>query len=243
MKTLVLVALTAMLAMAATGCIISSGDDSEFATVTAEWSIKNLATNDNTLDCPPGTTTAALYNNVIDESGNLIGSPAIDLFNCNDFHGAATDLDPDVYQTWIKLTSDGGGNVYAESLSAIVDVIDSDKTFSTTILEDGGYFSIDWTLRDSNGAGELTCAQAMARNVSLDLSITGAGQNEPPIPVDLPCEGGFGVSQGLLAGSYTVSITATDADGPLGEAIVKSNQVIRDKNQVTDLGHVDIPID
>ena len=242
MKKLVLVALTAMLATAASGCIITSGDDTpeEDALITAKWSIKNLASNDNTLPCPPGTTTTALYNQAIDEAGNLIGSPEIDLFNCSDFQGTSGGLIPDVYQSWVELTSDNGANVYATSLSAIVDVIDVDKTFETTILEDGGYFKIDWTLRDAAGAGELSCAQALADNVSLDVTI--AGPSVPPVAVDLPCEAGFGVSQGFITGTYQVSITATDADGPLGEAIVKSNVVIGDRNEVTDLGHVDIPI-
>ncbi|MFN0246757.1 MAG: hypothetical protein ACKV2T_07595 [Kofleriaceae bacterium] len=245
MKKLVLVALTALLAMSASGCIITSGDDDPndtFATITAKWSIKNIASNNNNLPCPPGTTTTALYNQVIDDNGNLVGQPAIDLFDCDDFQGAATDLDPDIYQTWIELTTDNGASVTAESLSAIVDVIDVDKTFETTILEDGGYFMASWTLRDAAGGGVLSCAQALANNVSLDVTVS-ASPNDPPVPVDLPCEGGFGVSQGFRMGTYQISITATDAEGPLGEAIVRSNVPIGDWNAVTDLGAIDIPID
>lgn len=247
MKKLVLVALTAMVAMAASGCIITSGDDTgdddgDFATVTAKWSIKNLATNDNTLPCPPGTNTAALYNQAIDDAGDPVGSPAIDLFNCSDFQGAATDLLPDVYQSWVELTNGSGGTVYAKSLSAIVDVVSVDKTFETTILEDGGYFMLDWTLHAAQGAAELSCSQAGANNVSLDLTLQGTGPGTDPIAVDLPCAPGYGVSQGLQEGQYTVSITATDADGPVGPAVNMASKMILDRNQVTDLGHVDVPI-
>lgn len=245
MKKLVLVALAAIVAMTASGCIITSGDDGpdpiDDAVITAKWSIKNLASNNNNLPCPPGTTTAAVYAQPVDDSGNLVGQPRIELFNCDDFQGSTDPLVPDVYQAWVELTSDGGGNVFAQSLSAIVDVIDDDKTFETTILEDGGYFMLDWTLRDSVGAAELSCSEAQADNVSLDVTV--AGPSTPPIAVDLPCGPGFGVSQGFIAGSYTVSITATDAKGPVGPPVNKANVVIEDRNAVTDLGHIDIPID
>lgn len=245
MKKLVLVALTAMVAMAASGCIITSGDDDpidEFAAITAKWSIKNLATNDNTLPCPPGINTTALYNQVIDENGNAIGSPIIDLFTCSDFQGTATDLDPDIYQSWIELTTGSGGTVYAQSLSAIVDVIDTDKTFETTILEDGGYFELSWTLRAANGGGELTCAQAAATGVSILATLTTGGSDTDDI---LDCAPGYGVTAGLPMGTYVVSIDAINsANEPLGpDPVLKNNVVIGDQNAVTDLGHVDLPIE
>lgn len=244
MKKLVLVALTAMLAMAASGCIITSGDDDpidEYATVTAKWSIKNLASNDNNLPCPPGINTAALYNQKIDNNGNLIGSPAIDLFNCSDFTGRAEDLDPDIYQSWIELTTGSGGTVYAQSLSAIVDVIDVDKTFETTILEDGGYFSLSWTLRDANGGGELSCAQAAASGVGVLATVTnGVAATDD----QLDCAPGYGVTAGLLNGSYTVKISAINTAGDgLGESVLANAALIGDRNQVTDLGHFDLPVD
>ena len=245
MKKLVLLALTAMVAMTASGCIITSGDDDpidEFATITAKWSIKNLASNNNNLPCPPGTTTAAVYNQVIDDNGNLVGSPAIDLFNCSDFQGAATDLDPDIYQTWVELTSDNGTNVYAQSLSGIVDVITADKTFETTILEDGGYFQLSWTLRAAVGGAELSCSQATANGVSILATLTSGGSGTDDI---LDCEPGSGVTAGLRMGTYVVSIdavnSANEALGP--DPVLKNNVVIADRNEVTDLGHVDIPID
>jgi hypothetical protein len=244
MKKLVLVALAAMVAMTASGCIITSGDDDpidEFATITAKWSIKNIASNNNNLPCPPGTTTAALYNQVIDDNGNLVGSPAIDLFDCDDFQGAATDLDPDIYQSWVELTSDGGGTVYAQSLSAIVDVIDVDKTFETTILEDGGYFELSWNLMDANGGGPLTCAQAGATGVGILTTLTSGGAGIDDL---LPCAPGYGVTGGLLMGSYTVQVSAVDSvNEGLGEGILKNAQLIDDRNAVTDLGSFTLPID
>lgn len=244
MKKLVLVALMAMVGMTASGCIITSGDDDpvdEFAAITAEWSFKNLASNDNTLPCPPTYNTTALYNQVIDEAGNLVGQPIIDLFDCGDFRGTATDLDPDIYQSWIEVTTGSGGMVYAQSLSAIVDVIDVDKTFSTTILEDGGYFQLSWTLADANGGGTLTCSQAAATGVGVLATLTG-----PNTATDdqLDCAPGFGVTAGLLMGSYTVEVSAINNAGEgLGAGIIRTAQVIDDQNAVTDLGSFMLPID
>lgn len=243
MKKLVLVALTAMVAMAASGCIITSGDDApaEDAVITAKWSIKNIASNDNSLPCPPGTTTAALYNQVIDDNGNLIGQPAIDLFNCSDFQGASDPLVPDIYQSWVELTSDNGADIYARSLSAIVDVIDVDKTFETTILEDGGYFELDWTLRAAVGGATLTCAAAQADGVGVLTTVTNGTASKDD---QLDCAPGYGVTAGLLMGSYTVEVSAINTAGEgLGEGTIKTAQLIDDRNAVTDLGHFDLPID
>jgi hypothetical protein len=244
MKKLVLVALAALVAMSATGCIITSGDDApdEDAVITAKWSIKNIASNDNNLPCPPGITTAAVYMQPLDENNNPVGTPRPpDLFDCNDFTGATDPLTPDVYQTWVELTSGTGGTVYAKSLSAIVDVIDVDKTFETTILEDGGYFELDWTLRDVNGGAELSCTAALAAKVGVLATVTSGSAMQDML---LDCGPGYGVTPGILMGSYTVEVSAATSDGGgLGDGILKTAQIIDDQNAVTDLGHFDLPVD
>ena len=246
MKKLVLLVTTALIAMSATGCIISSGDDSgddvgEEATITAKWSIKNLASNNNNLPCPPGINTAALYSQALDNNNEPVGSPQIDLFTCSDFQGAAA-IEPDVYQSWVEFTTGSGGSVYAKSLSAIVDVVQSDKTFETTILEDGGYFELSWDLVDSITRAPLTCAQAGSNGVSSLATEVNNGSNSKDDV--FPCEDHYGVTGGLKMGTYTVDVEAIDStEEPLGDNPTLLNKIIVDKNGVTDLGNLQIPVD
>ena len=145
----------------AAGCIITSDDGgSNYALITANWSLKSAA--GQTLTCPPGTTTAAVYSQAVDTSYRLVGSPFIDLYDCDAGHGNSAPLPPDVYQEWVELTSEGGGSVYATSTSLneaagtedypdgwFVNVLDVDQEFRTTIYADGGYFQFDWNLVDT----------------------------------------------------------------------------------------------
>src|SRR5262245_1995542 len=122
MKKLVLGCLLLFfVATQATGCIITSDggdDDGDFALVSATWAFKTVG--GATLSCPAGFPTVALYNQRVDAENRPIGAPFIELFNCELFRGTSAELPPDVYQTWIRVTTDGGGGVYAESTSAIV---------------------------------------------------------------------------------------------------------------------------
>jgi len=45
-----------------------------------------------------------------------------------------------------------------------------------------------------------------------------------------------------LQGAYTVSIDAFDNGKALGQPVNLANRTIHDRNQVTDLGHINIPI-
>lgn len=60
----------------------------------------------------------------------------------------------------------------------------------------------------------------------------------------MDCAPGVGASKALVAGQYTLSLDAVDsANRALGTAGIATNQTIRDRNQVTNLGSVVIPID
>lgn len=241
MKKLVLGSLVAVLASQAAGCIITTAD--EDAVITANWSLKQQSTG-QIITCPPGTTTAAVYSQPVDGANNPIGSPIIDLFDCDDNSGRTAPLPPDVYQVWVSLTSEGGGSVYATSLSAIVDVIDTDKTFTTTLLNDGGYFQLTWDLVDSQTSAPLTCATALADGVGVVSTLV----SNPQSFVDdkFTCEDHYGITGGLLQGTYTVAVDAFQdgaGGGAIGPATTLSNKVIGPRNAVTNLGNVQIGID
>ena len=70
MKKLIVGSLIALAASQAAGCIITSGDDTEDAFITASWEIKHLSPDMN-ISCPPGYDTAALYNQQVDASGSV----------------------------------------------------------------------------------------------------------------------------------------------------------------------------
>src|SRR5207244_12212118 len=142
----------------AAGCIIST--DNPDAVVTANWALKSNA--GQTLNCPPGTTTAAVYAQEVDTAYKAVGSPFIELYDCNAGVGNSNPLPPSVYEMWVELTSEGGGNVYASSTTRneaapterfpdgyFVDVVAVDKTFKTTIFADAGYFQLDCDVRNA----------------------------------------------------------------------------------------------
>jgi hypothetical protein len=234
----------------AAGCIIESGDDGvdppidEYATIQAQWSLKSIADN-MTISYPPGITTAAVYSQEVDANYQPVGNPIIDLFDVGDNAGRTAPLPPSVYQVWVELTSEGGSNVHAKSLSAYVDVVDTDKTFTTTLVEDGGYFQFDWDLRGADTNDALTCADAglAASNPSGIYIQAFLATSQTADGTDIfSCADGTGVTGAYLTGDYDVVIDArTDAETPVGAA-TKSTSIL-DKNQVTDLGVVTIPID
>lgn len=239
MKNLIVGSLIALAASQAAGCIITSGDDSEDAFISANWSVHSLASDSN-IPCPPTYDTAALYNQPINSNGSPVGSPTIDLFDCAAQSGVSAALEPGLYLSWIEIANHDNTSVYAKSLSTEVDVIDSDKTFTAQILEDGGYFKLQWNLVGAQSNNDVPCSEAPG---GVDVTATVSNSNESLSDV-FDCEDHYGVTAGYPAASYTVSVSALDnADLAVGIAPDFVNKVIGERNQVTDLGTVDIPID
>ena len=245
MKKLVLGSLMAVVVSQAAGCIITTNND-EYALITAEWDLKTTA--GQTLSCPPGTTTAAVYAQAVDTDYRLVGSPFIDLYDCNAGVGNSDPLPPDVYQVWVELTSGSGGSVYATSTSLneksatddyFVNVLDFDQTFATTILEDGGYFQFDWDLR--NAANQPITCGGVAKVAILSTSVTNSNNS---FDDRFPCDKQYGLTGGLLNGGYTLEVSATNAAGQgLGPQTEILNRPIAPKNKVTDLGVVMVRVD
>jgi hypothetical protein len=237
--------LIALAASQAAGCIIESGDDDgggDFALVSATWSIRDAVT-DADVGCPADYDTAALYNQPVDANGNNAGAVVVDLFNCTDKAGTSAPLDPGLYLTWIEIANHDNTAVYAKSLSAFVDVTVSDKTFNAQILDNGGYFQLAWDLVGAQTNAPLTCASAGATNgvEAIGTDVSDANNSNSDI---FDCEDGSGITAGYAAGTYTVSVAALGAgDASVGTADAITNAVIDDRNQVTNLGTIEIPID
>ena len=241
MKKLVLASLIALAASQAAGCIITSGDDSSDAYISANWQLKNVATNQTT-PCPAGYDTAAVYNQPTDSAGSPVGQPIIDLFDCAAMSGTTAPLPPTTYLTWVEITTRTNTSApYAKSLSAPVDVTVSDKTFSAQILNDGGYFQLQWGLVGANTNAPLTCAQAGAGGVEAVGTDVSTPSNSNSDIFD--CGDKYGVTAGYRSATYTVSVAALGAgDASIGTAPALTNKAIPERNGVTNLGNIQIPI-
>ena len=230
MKNVVLGSFIALTAIAATACTTTTTTDT--ALISADWSLKTAAHGSAT--CPPGFDTAALYNQEVNPTTLApIGQPFIDLFDCVAGHGTSAPLPPAVYQTWVEITNTNNTSVYAQSLSAIVDVTITDKTFSADILVDGGYFDLAWNLVGASTNAPLTCAQAGATGgvEAISTMVSGTGM---AFTDRYSCEDHQGITSGLPAATYTVSVDALNsADQAVSEPTVLTNQTIRAPNKVT----------
>jgi hypothetical protein len=242
MKKLVLFGL--IIASAATGCIISSGDDGGgAATITAQWDIKQV--NGTSLTCPPTYDTAALYSQEVDANYNSIGSPTIDLFNCDVFTADSAPLNPTTYYSWIAIETHDGGQTYASTTQNFVDLTNSDKTYKADIYDDGGYFQMSWQLQGANSNAPILCADdpAIQGVESVSTSTTGSSQ---AIVDQFKCTDHYGLTAVLPEGTYVVSVDAFDGSNPpkaLGTPVTLNNQTIAGPNKVTDLHKITLPID
>jgi hypothetical protein len=230
----------------AAGCIIQNSDPGggvgvDTATISARWSLRNMS-DGATTPCPSGFDTVQLFAQAIDKSGDAIGDPAIDLFDCNARKGTSTDLFPDVYQVWIEVRSHDLSRLYAQSLSQILDTTVTDQSFSTEVLNDGGYFQLSWDLIGKTTSRPLSCSQAVGANVIRTVS-TSIADSTRAYDDTFPCAEHGAVSGGLLQGSYSIAIDAIAGDRSVGKATTLTTKVIAGQNQVTDLGTITIPID
>lgn len=250
-KLTLLTMMTAVLSQAA-GCIIhddrdpgggggGGGGGVEVATISARWSLRNMLDGATTA-CPAGFDTVQLIALPIDDSGNAVAEPSVDLFDCTSRTGISTDLAPDVYQVWLEVRSYDLTALYAQSLSQVLDVREVDRSFSADILNDGGYFQLSWDLVGKATNRPIDCAQVAGIN-SLKMISTSVADARRAYDDLLACEDHTAVTGGLLQGSYTVTIDAMAGDRSLGKAPTLTNKVIARQNRVTDLGTIIIPID
>jgi hypothetical protein len=248
MKNLVLGASIALAASQAAGCIISSGDSGNDAFITANWTLKSIASG-TTASCPPGFDTAALYSQQVDSNGNKIGSAIIDLFNCDANTGTSAALPPGIYDVFVVIANHDNTSQYAESLTQTVDITAADKSFAETLYVDGGYFSVGWNLTKASNGAALLCSDVAGiggvEAISTDVSNSSNSASDI-----FPCEDHVGVTGGFRNGTYTVHVDAINTANPpqsIGDAPDLLNKVIGPtpqfmSNTVNNLGTVNVPI-
>jgi len=239
MKKLVLFGL--IIAGAASGCIISSGDDgSGDGTITAHWDIKKV--DGTSLTCPPTYDTAALYSQTIDANFNNVGSPVIDLFDCSAFTANSAPLAPTTYYSWVAIETHDGSQTYASTVSAFVDLTTTDKTFSADIYDDGGYFQMAWQLTAKSSGAPVLCAD-VAGITGVEAISTEVGNASNAASDIFHCGDHYGVTSVLPEGNYTVHVDALNSSNQsIGDAADLTNQPISGPNKVTNLHTITIPI-
>jgi hypothetical protein len=238
-----------MLAAQAAGCVVHTrdrdgsggGGGRDVAAISARWSLRNMADGATTL-CPAGFDTVQLIAQAVDDAGNPVGDPAVDLFDCDSRTGESAGLTPDVYQVWIEVWSHDLGTMYAQSLSQVLDVRRLDQPFAVDILNDGGYFQLAWDLVEKTSNRPLECSQ-LASLGTIKLHSVSIVDARFAYDDELACEDHAGVTRGLLQGPYSIAIEATAGDMSVGKAATLMNRTIKGQNSITDLGLITIPID
>ena len=238
MKKLVLAASLAA-AVSATACTTSSK-----LSVTADWTFKHVA-DGTARSCPVNFDTATVlavpYDTLTAEvNGGLIRA---DLFDCD--RGSGTVLVPDgQYLMSVRIEDHAGVTTYADSEQVFVDTAFTDG-FDVEILDDGGYMTFRWTLHDSLTDQRISCADArISPSKGAVESVATSVSNPNRVVTDkFTCDDHYGTTAGLLAGSYTVSVEATENDIQVGDPVNMASVPVVAPNHVTDLGHLKIPVD
>lgn len=255
------------------GCTATCDLEQTPHTTTATWKIQNV--DGSAGGCPTGFDTAIVVSWKVDASGHTIGncvpgqtpsdSCYLDIFDCAAGTGTTGPI-PDTtkfpsavggkFLTYVAITNHAGSSVYAESLSDVENLTSSNASFPSdaehehgTIYKNGGRFALNWELNRAGSA--ISCSAAQSGGVSVISTLTG-----PNTAVDdtFNCsdgEAGVVTTGGLLAGTYTVSVSALDMSSPgaaLGAPTNLASKVIQSPaaaecspaDCVTDLGMVQL---
>lgn len=235
MKNLVLSAFVGAMAIQAAGCIIESDDgdpplDGNRIAVTWNYKVGGVTQ----AGCPAGANGVDLLIKNQDT-----GREDVYEYRCSD--PVLIEYVPDgTYQIWVELMN--GGTTYAQSVSLIDTLVGVDKDITVDIHEDKGFFFTRWTLKNEAQTQTLACNQVPDLfKISLLATKVGTAQRTDSL---MDCGTGFGFSVAMDASLYTLSLDAINAQNQaLGTAGIATNQPIQDRNQITDLGTVVIPID
>jgi hypothetical protein len=145
-----------------------------------------------------------------------------------------------VYQVWLEVWTHDLSKLYAQSLSQILDVRVADDRFDADILNDGGFFQLSWDLVDPVTHRPLGCARAGSDGIhAVSTSVADAHRVYDDVR---PCDDHTSVTDGLLAGTYTVTLDAMAGDHAVGSTMTLTDQKIEPRNHVTDLGMILLPV-
>jgi len=206
------------------------------------WKFTHLADN-GTRSCPNNFGTATVVSQSIDPVTHLgTGLKVKDKFDCSAGVGHLT-LPDDTYLIWVEITNDAGNSLYAQSEEFFVDTTLGDASFKTEILDDGGYFFLEWDLADAVTGQPLSCSAAgVGANGSVSTTSTTASSSDVVID-KFTCEDHFGTTDGLVAGSYTITVQAQTSGGTILGEPQTITDTIGAPNKLTDLGLFVLPID
>ena len=229
------------------GCIITTGDDtSDVSSIMVSWKLTTAATN-STASCPSGFDTAAVYSQAVDSTGAATADPPIiDLFDCSAGIGQTSALPPAYYKEWVEITSTDNTMKFARSKSNLddnqqLDVTNSNLTYATEIVVDGGYFHLTWNLVGDTSNQPLTCVEA---GVTYGIALTALTTSSPATL--FACDAMEGLTTPLSSGPYSISVQAFSTQAQVvGTAPTLADKTIADPSAlqpVTDLGNVTIPI-
>jgi hypothetical protein len=223
------------------GCIIESDDDSSGANLLVTWSLESLATQ-SPQQCPVGYDTAAVYSQEVDGSGNAVGDPIIDLFNCSDGQGVTSMLSGVTYLESVAIAVDDNSLQYGTSVPVPVDVMAPEQEVDTLpIYTDAGHFELAWQL--TQGGSDVGCGDVPA---AFSVQVTSTDASGPTVSAPLPCTDGSGYTDGVLDGTYTVTVALLDAAGDqLGVSDPSTGTIATTAmqgNTITDLHTVTIPV-
>lgn len=225
MKNLVLSSFVLVATSQAMGCILVSDDDDTGAvqvrweTLTANYAPDRSDYVEQLADCPTGATTAIIY--ALPEGQS--DEPYEDWVDCGDQEGTAADLPAGRYFVWVRLTDDTRVMRFAESESVIVDLTDGETETTSTlpILVDYAYYTAAWTILDTDGSTELSCEDAAATAVTIDITDNEGGGD--PYSVEHACDddlAGTAVASAPvpIRGDYTLQLSLMDDEGAIGES-------------------------
>ena len=237
-------ALGALLAAAAssTACTPAPTD----AVVTATWSFSTYANRNQapTDPCPAGFDTATIHAKPWDPFlGEFVpgGREVLDKFDCSAKVGTTAPLDG-IYLIWVSIENSSGSSVYASSESEFFDTIDGDANIALpTLFKDAGFFDLTWDLMRGNT--RVRC-QDVGIGSSGSVASTSISVASPTFMVidKFTCSEGFGVSEVLPADTYDITVTASTGSSDVGASGPIADVAIHDRNGLTHLGHIKIPV-
>jgi hypothetical protein len=171
----------------------------------------NLVSDGVPAGCPAGATTAA-----VNAQRSGMGAPYVDLFDCADGVGVATDLPLDTYTVWVDFTDDTGNVTYAESQRQEITLSTPGQvaTAQFTVDVDHGFFDVQWQIA---GGG---CASVPGENgVSVLATHTSTSMGYDSAFDCETGERGIVTTGALPLGDYVVVLSILDAqDASLGDS-------------------------
>ena len=204
--------------------------------ILANWRFASRA-GTNT-GCPPNVRGIEIVTQPIDATGNPVGAPGDDIYDCAVYSGMRAPLSPGRLNVYLNALGAQDAVMY-QTLSQVIDFTGGSQTVDFSFVSDGGFIVFDWNLVRAATNAPLTCAQANATSVEIVDTLSGTTAAHSDI---YNCDAHYGVTDPLAPGQYTASISANSAAGALGAPVNKTVAVTA-PNGITDIGSITLPID